>query len=251
MQRHYDSMHAPGRRGCGGRKCSGSRSVRERLANEHFGDKPAWTAIKSQRFFVYGPGSAGFRIGQHQQQFSSSDIIMETEENAQKAYRSESITAEVFEPLSALEAQHVQNHSITLPAIVLAPTPSAWSVRGHFVSLFCVNLTTHAAFRSPLHSPKISKVSDGAYLHRNSGCREIRTELAQDRNAQQTNPHGLSVREIWHVPKSCVHLPIFCHEPRLAISPRQEAAARSPCTTIISRTSRSPRTRSRRARGEM
>lgn len=68
MRSHYNIAHAPERRSRGGRKCSGSRAVREQLEREHFGDKPPWEAVKFQRFFRSGPGSSGFRISQPEEQ---------------------------------------------------------------------------------------------------------------------------------------------------------------------------------------
>lgn len=46
MRSYYNIAHAPERRSRGGRKCSGSRAVREQLEREHFGDKLPWEAVK-------------------------------------------------------------------------------------------------------------------------------------------------------------------------------------------------------------
>jgi hypothetical protein len=71
MRNHYNITHALERRSRGGRKCSGSRAVREQLESAHFGEKPPWEAVKVQRFFRSGPGGSGFRIDLPEKQASN------------------------------------------------------------------------------------------------------------------------------------------------------------------------------------
>ena len=111
MRSHYNIAHAPERRSRGGRKCSGSRVVREQLEREHFGDKPPWEAVKFQRFFGSGPGSSGFRINQPEEQPSDTSSI-QTKTGTQRTERSNSVTNDVFETLDALELEHAQGESM-------------------------------------------------------------------------------------------------------------------------------------------
>jgi hypothetical protein len=49
MRNHYNITHALEGRSRGGRKCSGSRAVRELLESAHFGEKLPWEAVKLNR----------------------------------------------------------------------------------------------------------------------------------------------------------------------------------------------------------
>jgi hypothetical protein len=144
MRSHYNNAHAPERRGRGGRKCSGSRAVREQLEREHFGDKPPWEAVKFQRFFRSGPGSSGFRISQPEEQPSDTSSI-QTKTGTQRTERSNSVTNDVFETLDALELEHAQGESM----FQHAPTKtqvSPWLERTQWPS-FLNGVSLHEAAR--------------------------------------------------------------------------------------------------------
>lgn len=100
IRNHYNITHALERRSRGGRKCSGSRAVREQLESAHFGEKPPWEAVKFQRFFRSGPGSSGFRIDLPEEQPSSVGSRPE-----KTGPQSEAVADEVFKTLDALEIE--------------------------------------------------------------------------------------------------------------------------------------------------
>jgi hypothetical protein len=107
MRNHYNITHALERRSRGGRKCSGSRAVREQLESAHFGEKPPWEAVKFQRFFRSGPGSSGFRIELPEKQ--ASNVGSRPDKTGPQGA---AIANEVWKTLDALEIEQAQGESV-------------------------------------------------------------------------------------------------------------------------------------------
>jgi hypothetical protein len=105
FRKHYNVKHAPLRRSRGGQKSSGSRAVRKTLEREHFGGQTPWKAVKFQRFFRKGPGSAGFRVKHCMSQSLGTERRIEVEDH-------DTGTDEVFRKLAMLEEQHAHATSV-------------------------------------------------------------------------------------------------------------------------------------------
>jgi hypothetical protein len=105
LRKHYNVEHAPLRRSRGGRKSSGSRAVRETLEREHFGGQTPWKAVKFQRFFRKGPGSAGFRVKHRMDQSLGTEGRI-NQQAVREVEDHDTGTDEVFRKLAMLEEQH-------------------------------------------------------------------------------------------------------------------------------------------------
>lgn len=116
LKQHYNAIHAAVRRGRGGLKGSGSRAVRERLEQEHFGESPPWRAVNFQRFFSKGKGSTAFRvrwIPETQLVGNASNDIRQRSDNVECRL---SVREEVFDHLLQLQHQRAQSSSVVRDA---------------------------------------------------------------------------------------------------------------------------------------
>lgn len=111
LRKHYNVEHAPLRRSRGGQKSSGSRAVRETLEREHFGGQTPWKAVKFQRFFRKGPGSAGFRVKHCIDQPLGTDGRTDLQAVGH-VENHDAGTEEVFRKLAMLEEQHAHATSV-------------------------------------------------------------------------------------------------------------------------------------------
>lgn len=109
LKQHYNSEHAAVRRGRGGLKSAGSRAIRERLEEEHFGGLPPWHPVKFQRFFSKGKGSTAFRVRWNSEMQLAADTGREVCQRSGSFVYSPSIREEVFENLAQLQHGKAQS----------------------------------------------------------------------------------------------------------------------------------------------
>jgi len=132
MQQHYNSTHAEKQRGRSGRKSSGSRAVCELLQQEHFGGGPPWVAVKFQRFFRSGPGSAGFRVREdhiERTEPRSQETVVGTEEGTE----CNSVANKVFQTLATLQAEQATVDS-SFSYVPISSQVSPWLERTRWTS---------------------------------------------------------------------------------------------------------------------
>ena len=108
LQHHYNTEHAAIRRRRGGIKGSGSRTIRKRLEQEHFGNQAPWRAVKFQRIFSRGRGSTGFRVRDSTNKRSEVDARQKANERLCVSEQShKNVTEEVLQSLARIEGRKV------------------------------------------------------------------------------------------------------------------------------------------------